>query len=82
MAAGCPIVSTSIGAQGLAITDGQELIIADTAKEFARSVVRLYRDPQQARALGEKARAFVCEHGDWSVLLPRLEAVYRELGVG
>ncbi len=82
MAAGCPIVSTSIGAQGLAITDGQELILADTAKEFARSAVRLYRDPQQARTLGEKARAFVCEHGDWSVLLPRLEAVYRELGVG
>ncbi len=82
MAAGCPIVSTTIGVQGLAIKDGQEVMIADTAKEFARSVVRLYRDSEQASLLGEKARAFVQARYDWSVLLPRLRAVYRELGVG
>ncbi len=82
MAAACPIVSTAIGVQGLAITDGREVIIADTTREFARSVIRLYRDPEQARALGEQARAFVRARYDWSVLLPRLEAVYRELGLG
>ncbi len=79
MAVGCPIVSTTIGAQGLAITDGEELFLADTAKEFARAVIRVQENPEQKRLMGEKARAFVRQHYDWSVLIPQVQAVYREL---
>ncbi|MBN2471498.1 MAG: glycosyltransferase [Anaerolineae bacterium] len=79
MAVGCPIISTTIGAQGLSITDGEELFLADTAKEFARAVIRLHEQPTQMTAMGEKARAFVREHYDWSVLIPLVQAVYRDL---
>lgn len=81
MAVGSPIVSTTIGAQGLSITDGEELILADTAREFARAVVRLQRHPEHMHTMGVKAKAFVEANYDWSVLLPRLLAVYEELGV-
>ncbi len=81
MAAGCPIVSTRTGAEGLYVTDGRELLLADTAKEFAQAVVRLHREPEQARQLGLEARRFVRERYDWSVLLPRLIQVYKELGL-
>ncbi len=81
MACECAIVSTRIGAQGLTITDAQELILADTAEEFARAAISLHRDPDMAAALGQKARDFVTANYDWEVLLPRLLTVYKELGI-
>ena len=79
MAVGCPIVSTSIGAQGLAVTDGTELFLADTAKEFARAVVRIQEHRAELSRMGENARAFVQKHYDWSVLIPRIQQVYQGL---
>ncbi len=81
MAAGCAIVSTPIGAQGITCVDNQELVLASTAREFAQAVIRLCRNPEDAAALGSNARRFVASHYDWGVLLPRLHAVYRELGL-
>ncbi len=81
MATGCPIVSTRTGAQGLKVTDGRELLLADTAEEFAAAASRLLQDRHLAHTLGQHARQFVRANFDWSVLLPRLLAVYKELGV-
>ncbi len=81
MACGCPIVSTPIGAQGLTITDGQELLLAEEAQAFAQAVIKLHRDPDLARQIGRQARQFVKTYYDWSVLLPHLFEVYKELGV-
>lgn len=81
MACGCPIVSTPIGAQGLTITDGQDLLLAENAQDFAQAVIRLHRDPTMAQQIGGKAQQFVKTNYDWSVLLPRLFDVYKELGV-
>ncbi|GAB4572081.1 MAG: glycosyltransferase [Anaerolineae bacterium] len=82
MAAHCAVVSTRIGAQGLGAEDGQELILADTTREFARAVIRLLKDPAQARALGANAQTFARERYDWQVLLPRLKDVYAEITRG
>ncbi len=81
MAAGCAIVSTPVGAQGITCADGQELMLASTSREFAQAVIRLCRNPEDAAALGQNARRFVASNYDWSVLLPRLHAIYRELGL-
>ena len=81
MAAACPIVSTRVGAQGLHVTDGQELMLADSAQDFARAVIHLQQDRESAAALGQRAHQFVRANYDWSVLLPRLLVVYKELGV-
>ncbi|HEX8130454.1 MAG TPA: glycosyltransferase [Pyrinomonadaceae bacterium] len=60
-----PIVSTTIGAEGLPVADGRELLLADTAEEFAASVVRVLTDEAAARQLGERAAAAVRERFSW-----------------
>ena len=82
MASGCPIVSTRTGAQGLHGVDGHDLLLADTTREFALAVIRLCREPDIAATLGQHAREFVRANYDWALLLPRLLAVYEELGLG
>lgn len=65
MAMGKPVISTSVGAEGLPVRDGQDLLIADTPAEFARAVIRVLTDTQLADSLGERARAVVCESFGW-----------------
>ncbi|HJT21052.1 MAG TPA: glycosyltransferase [Nitrospira sp.] len=61
MAMGKPVVSTSIGVEGLPVTDGTDLLIADDPDTFAQAVLKLLRDRAYAARLGaaaaEKARA-------------------------
>lgn len=65
MAMGKPVVSTSVGAEGLPVRDGEELMIADQPEEFAQTVIRLLCEPALAKSLGESARAVVCEKFGW-----------------
>ena len=60
-----PIVSTSVGAEGLPLRDGCELMLADTPESFADSVVRVISDRVLARELGGRAAAAVREHFGW-----------------
>jgi glycosyltransferase involved in cell wall biosynthesis len=61
MAMGKAVVSTTLGAEGLPVTDGENILIADQPREFASAVVRLLRDRELAARLGQSARALV-EH--------------------
>ncbi len=60
-----PIVSTTIGAEGLPVQDGRELLLADTPEAFAREVVRVLKDERFARELGMRAAAVVREQFGW-----------------
>lgn len=44
MAAGVPVVTTSIGAEGMELVNGHNVLVADDPVEFARAVIRLYQD--------------------------------------
>lgn len=57
MAYGRPVVATSLGAEGLNITSGDEAILADTMVDFAEGVTRLAREPDARSAMAAKARA-------------------------
>ena len=50
MAMGKAVVSTTVGAEGLPVADGEHLLLADEPRAFARAVVRLLRDRGSARA--------------------------------
>jgi polysaccharide biosynthesis protein PslH len=82
MAAGCAIVSTSTGAEGLHVSSGREILLADTAARFARATVALLRDPAQRVQLGQAAQELVRQQYDWSVIVPRLLAVYQRMSLG
>jgi glycosyltransferase involved in cell wall biosynthesis len=79
MSAGRAVVSTSIGAQGLQVSDGIELRLADTPDDFARAVIELLEHPTRREALGEAAARYVAAHHDWSVIVPDLLSVYDEI---
>ncbi|ROL57273.1 glycosyltransferase [Bacteroidetes/Chlorobi group bacterium Naka2016] len=59
MAMGLPIVSTSIGAEGITATDAQGLLIADSVEEFARNVLHFVKKPDLARQIGLNARNYI-----------------------
>lgn len=65
MAVGKAVVSTSIGAEGLDVQSGRDLILADNAKSFAEAVCLLLRDAQCRRGY-EQAAAKVAAQYDWS----------------
>ena len=61
MAMGKPVVSTSIGAEGLKVVDQEHILLADTAEEFAVAVNRLLASRETGQRIGRAARALVCE---------------------
>ena len=73
---GKAVVATRLGAEGYPVTDGRELLLADTPADFAAAVVALLRAPERRAALGRVARTFVEQRYDWRVIVPRVEAVY------
>jgi glycosyltransferase involved in cell wall biosynthesis len=77
-ASGIPVVSTRIGAEGLARKDGEFCLLADDPQEFAQKVVALFREPQQAEAMARRARAEVEENWDMAKITARLERSYRD----
>ncbi len=65
MAMGKPTVSTRIGAEGLPLTDGEELHLADDPEAFAARVVALLGDPEAATQMGRTAQARVRRDFAW-----------------
>jgi O-antigen biosynthesis protein len=76
--AGIPVVSTSIGAEGLASEDGQICAIADDPAAFADRVVELLDNPRKADALAARAREQVVTTRDMGVITRKLEESYRK----
>lgn len=65
MAYGRPIVSTSIGAEGIDIESGQNIMIADTPEEIADAVCRALNEPEMAENLAEEGRQLVEKKYSW-----------------
>jgi polysaccharide biosynthesis protein PslH len=79
MAMGKAIVSTTVGAEGLPVRDGINLLLGDTAREFAAKVVSLLRDAEQRRNLASNARRLVEERYSWSSVAADFDAVLRSV---
>jgi glycosyltransferase involved in cell wall biosynthesis len=73
---GIPVVSTTIGAEGILKKPEEDILIADEPQEFASKVVRVLKDPEMAYKLREKGRASVEMHYDWQKVYQRLDVVY------
>jgi glycosyltransferase involved in cell wall biosynthesis len=82
MAAGLPVVTTRRGAEGLAATDGRELLLADGAEGFARELVRLLGDSDLQRRLSEAGRELAAREHDNDRLAERLESALAQAARG
>jgi len=76
-AAGVPVVSTSVGAEGLEVTPGHHLLIADDENTFAAQCVRLLENEALRRQLADAAKSLVSEKYDWEVIAPALESAWQ-----
>jgi glycosyltransferase involved in cell wall biosynthesis len=78
-AAGIPVVSTRIGAEGLAAKDGEFCALADDPAGFAERVLALLRDPERAAEMAARARAEVEANWDMGAITRKLVEGYREI---
>ena len=65
MAMGTPVISTTIGAEGLDYTHGKNILIADTAEAFANEAIALLSDAARAAEIAAEARRHVAENYSW-----------------
>lgn len=78
-AAGIPVVSTSVGAEGLAKEDGAICALADAPAQFAERVLALFKNPDGAAQMAARARAEVEAKWDMTAITRQLVEQYREL---
>jgi glycosyltransferase involved in cell wall biosynthesis len=66
MAMGAPVISTSIGAEGLDYTHGKNILIADTAEAFANECIALLGNAEMSAGIAAEARRHVAEKYSWT----------------
>lgn len=76
MAMQCAIVSTQMGAEGIAVRPGKDMLLTFSPKGFANAVLLLLSDRNRRRTLGNSARELVTSLYSWDSLLPVLDELY------
>jgi glycosyltransferase involved in cell wall biosynthesis len=64
MAWGIPVVTTTIGAEGMGLQDGVDALVADTPEDFARRIIQLHENPDLWNSVAQNARKRVEQ--EWS----------------
>jgi sugar transferase (PEP-CTERM/EpsH1 system associated) len=79
MAMGKAVVSTTVGAEGLPVQSGENILLADTPHAFAESVLSLLRDVKQRRRLGTAARTLVEENYSWPKIAESFSRILQQV---
>ena len=82
LAMGKPMVSTSVGCEGIHVRSEDHLLIADDPSAFADAVLRALGDPALAAGLARRGRALVEREYGWASIAAHLEAFYRQVLAG
>jgi len=77
MAAGVPVISTRLGAEGIAAEDGKQILLADTASDMAAAIRSLLTETGLAGRLSGAGRRLAETKYDWQVLGEKLAELYR-----
>lgn len=72
-----PVVSTSVGIEGLDITPGVHALVAETPAELAKEAVGLLKDPKRAVKIGKAGRTYVQDHFGWQAIVKIHDEVYK-----
>ncbi len=79
LAMGKAVVSTTVGAEGLALQNGEEIMIADEPNHFAEAVTQLLTDPALRKKISENGRKRVEQDYDWRNIGKKLLTVYESI---
>ena len=73
-----PVVSTSIGAEGLPYADNIDLAIADSPLDFSKKIIRLLRNPELRRQMGEAGHRNVMHNFSPDKVISEIMTCYKE----
>jgi len=76
-ARGIPVVTTTIGLEGISAENGSHVLVADDPAEFARKVEHLIETPDEQLRLANNARELVTNLYDWKAVLKKLDQIYQ-----
>lgn len=76
LASGLPIISTSLGMEGLEVEPGVHFLQAGSSREWVECIYRLLREPELGARIAVAGRRLVEERYDWAALRPAVEAAY------
>jgi len=79
LACGCPVVSTSVGCEGLGAVDGQHMLVRDAPRAFADAVLAILNDPALGRDIGTRGRDWVIRQHAWRHSASLLRGTYEKL---
>lgn len=82
LACATPVVATPLAVSALNIQRGEEILVAEEPRAFARQVLMLLDDPALQRRLGLAGRRFVEREHSWDAAAARLEEIYRQVAAG
>ncbi|MFM1816070.1 MAG: hypothetical protein RLZ98_2765 [Pseudomonadota bacterium] len=78
LAARLPVVSTTVGAEGLDLIDGTHFANADDPESFSAALVDALEHPANHARMAEAGCAHVAQHNDWSILADRLGRIWQQ----
>jgi glycosyltransferase involved in cell wall biosynthesis len=78
LAQGLPIISTSLGCEGIGVTHGRDVLIADSPQEFAEAVLQTLDKPAFAEQLGRNGRHLAERDYDFRKVCLTIETVYKQ----
>lgn len=78
---GIPVVSTTIGCEGIAVSNAENMLIADEPRAFAEAVIRLIHDPDLGQRLAQAGRSWVEQHYHWRTVYQLLDQIYPPTGL-
>ena len=79
MASGTPVVSTTLGIEGITLKNGKEVLVADDPESFAMDMKTVLENSELKNTMVKKARMLVSENYDWKIIVKKLEEVYNSV---
>jgi glycosyltransferase involved in cell wall biosynthesis len=76
LAQGLPVVTTTIGLEGINASPGRDILVGDSPEEFSKELTRLILQPELQKSLAENGRQLVERCYDWQIVLKTMDQIY------
>jgi glycosyltransferase involved in cell wall biosynthesis len=79
MASGVPVITTTLGAEGIACNPKKDLLVADDTESIVKKTVMILQDQQQYETIAASARTCIEKQYNWELIAERLDKVYQTI---
>lgn len=80
MASGCPVITTSVGIEGIEAEPNRDVLIGNNNQELTRLSIQVLKDPKLSKWLSQNGKKLVEEKYNWKKITKELERIYSEVG--